>query len=50
MANVVGVLRYMIGQKLQSDVEPVEFPCDTCKKAPAQSVHTHVDADIGLSV
>ena len=40
-----GVLQCIIWQKLQSHVEPVEFPCDICNRAPDQSVLTCVDDD-----
>ena len=40
----------MIGQKLQSHVEPLEFPCDTCNKASDQSVLTDVNADWAVQI
>ena len=41
MANVIAVLRYMIGQRVQSHVDSVGVTCDTCKRAPNQrSAHS----------
>ena len=41
MANVIAVLRYMIGQRVQSHVDLVDVTCDTCNRAPNQrSTHS----------